>query len=54
MGVGGTDRFKAVFKRYKKKDADLGDAIDFAKPSKQDKEVQKSQFCTCFCDLVYV
>lgn len=36
------DRFKETFKRYKKKNADLNDTIDFSRSSQLDPEVNNS------------
>ena len=41
-GPEAVDRFKEAFKRYKKKNADLSDAIDLSRPPEHRSEVNKS------------
>ena len=56
------DLFKEAFKRYKKKEADLSDVIDFTKPSQYDREVDVRtirnvnswKMCVCVCVCVCV
>ena len=47
MALPEADYFKEEFKRYKKKNADLRDVIDFTRPQRYEKEVRKLITSSC-------